>query len=79
MLVPKVIPGSRMVFGNSFADGSSALGNQFFLPVAGDGRVRLAQLNFVATGAPGLFGNKDQLIAEWRRKLSIVAAQGPDE
>jgi WD40 repeat protein len=79
MLAPKAIAGSRIVFGNSETDSGAALGSHFFLPVAGDGRVRLAELNFVATGAPGLFGNKDQLIAEWRRKLAVVAAQGPDE
>ncbi|MDH3266681.1 MAG: hypothetical protein OEM25_06925, partial [Gammaproteobacteria bacterium] len=79
ILAPKAIPGSRLVFGDPATDSSAALGGRFFLPVAGDGRVRLAELNFITTGAPGLFGNKDQLIAEWRRKLAIVAAQSPDE
>jgi WD40 repeat protein len=79
MIAPKAIPGSRIVFGNSAMNSRAALGSRLFLPVAGDGRVRLAELNFVATGAPGLFGNKDQLIAEWRSKLAIVASQGPDE
>jgi WD40 repeat protein len=79
MIAPKAISGSRVVFGNSDTDSSSALGSRFFLPVAGDGRVRLVELSFLETGAPGLFGNKDQLIAEWSRKLAVVAAQGPDE
>jgi len=79
MLAPKAVPGARMVFGDPAADNTSVLGGHFYLPIAGDGRVRLAELNFAATGAPGLFGNKDQLIEEWRRKLAIVAAQSPDE
>ena len=79
MLAPKAVPGARIIFGDPAAESTSALGSHFYLPVAGDGRVRLAKLNFAATGAPGLFGNKDQLIEEWRRKLAIVAAQSPDE
>ena len=79
MLAPKALPGARMVFGNTTADSSAALGSHFYLPVAGDGQVRLVDLSFVATGAPGLFGNKDQLIEEWRHKLAVTAAQSPDE
>ena len=40
---------------------------------------RLAELNFVSPNGPGLFGNKDELLAEWRRKLALVPAQSPDE
>ena len=50
-----------------------------FLPVAADGFPRLAELSFTSARGPGLFGNKDQLLDEWRRKLAVVAAQSPDE
>jgi hypothetical protein len=68
-----------MVFGDPDANDAATSGNRVYLPVAGDGFVRLAELNFLSTGGPGLFGNKDQLIEEWRRKLAIVAPQSPNE
>ena len=79
MLAPKALNGSRMVLGDPNADNATALGNIVYLPVAGDGFVRLAELGFTPARGPGLFGNKDQLLEEWRRKLAIVAAQGTDE
>jgi hypothetical protein len=68
-----------MVFGDPQQDQAAALGNRFFLPVAADGYPRLAELNFTATTGPGLFGTRKELLDEWRRKLAIVTAQGPDE
>ena len=58
---------------------AAALGNRLFLPVAADGYPRLAELSFTAAQGPGLFGNKNQLLDEWRRKLALVAPQRPDE
>jgi WD40 repeat protein len=79
MLAPKALSSARMVFGDAAADNAAALGNRLYIPVAGDGFVRLADLSISAARGPGLFGNKDQLLEEWRRKLAIVAAQSPDE
>jgi WD40 repeat protein len=79
ILAPKALTNARMVFGDPKQDEAAALGNRFFLPVAADGYPRLAELSFTATRGPGLFGNKDELLNEWRRKLAIVTAQGPDE
>jgi WD40 repeat protein len=79
ILAPKALANARMVFGDPRLDEAAALGNGFFLPVAADGYPRLAELSFTAMRGPGLFGNKDQLIDEWRRKLAIVAAQSSDE
>ena len=79
ILIPKALSNKRMVFGDPELDEAAALGNRVFLPVAGDGFARLAELSFTASRGPGLFGNKDQLIDEWRRKLSLVTTQGSDE
>ena len=68
-----------LVFGDPQVDQAAALGNRFFLPVAADGYPRLAELSFSASHTQGLFGNKDQLLEEWRRRLAFVPAQGPDE
>ena len=79
VLVPKALANARMVFGDPQVDQAAALGNRFYLPVAADGYPRLAELNFSAAHAQGLFGNKDKLLDEWQRRLAFVAAQGPDE
>ena len=75
MLAPKALDSARMVFGDP-AIGAAALGNRVYLPVAGDGFVHLAELNFGAVHGPGLFGNKDKLLEEWRRKIGAVSADG---
>jgi WD40 repeat protein len=79
MLAPKALQDTRMVFGNPAKDSAAAHGNRLYLPVAGDGYVRLAELSFTATHSTGLFGNKEQLLEEWRRKLAMVTTQRSDE
>lgn len=71
MLAPKSLDHARMVFGDAATDNAATLGNRLFLPVAGDGVVQLADLRFTNPRGPGLFGNKDQLLAEWRSKLAV--------
>ena len=78
-LAPKSLGAARMVFGDPDTDDATTLGNRVYLPVAGDGFARLAELNFTSARGPRLFGNKDRLLDEWRRKLAIVAPQSPDE
>ena len=67
ILAPRALTNARMVFGDPNQDEAAALGNRFFLPVAADGYPRLAELSFAAARGPGLFGNKDELLDEWRR------------
>ena len=67
---PKVLGSARMIFGESAATGAPT-GQNVYLPVAGNGFVRLAELNFATPQGPGLFGNKDELLEEWRRKLGF--------
>ncbi|MDH3533111.1 MAG: hypothetical protein OEO82_09280, partial [Gammaproteobacteria bacterium] len=71
MLAPRTIDGARMVFGTAADGGAAATASRVYLPIAGDGFVQLAELNFATMQAPGLFGNKDELLAEWRRKLGL--------
>jgi WD40 repeat protein len=79
ILAPKALTNARMVFGDPERDEAAALGNRFFLPVAADGYPRLAELDFTAASGSGLFGNKETLLEEWRRRLALVPAQSPDE
>ena len=41
------------------------------MPGAGDGFVQLNEVNFETLQGSALFGNKDALLAEWRRKLGF--------
>ena len=47
------------------------VGSYLFLPVFGDGGVHLAQMRFDDSEGNGLFGNRENLLAEWRARLSI--------
>jgi WD40 repeat protein len=76
IVAPKALNATRMVFGDPAVDDRPALGNRLFLPVAGDGFAYLAELSFDVQKGPGLFGNKEQLLEHWRRRLAINGA-GP--
>ncbi len=79
VFVPKVLNGANIVFGSPGARDNGA-GNAFFLPVAREGSPHLAHIRFGDTKGAGLFGNKDRLIEEWRRRLAIRddGADAPD-
>ena len=79
ILVPKALAGSRIVFGDAQQDEAAALGNRFYLPVAGNGYPRLAELSFTSSEVPGLFGKRADLLDEWSRRLAFVATQSADE
>jgi hypothetical protein len=79
ILAPSALDGARVVFGDPGANSAAALGGRLFLPVAAEGYARLAELSFSASQGAGLFGNKDQLLEEWRRKLAFVTTQSSDE
>ena len=80
-LAPPALKSARMVFGAGAGDRSATWGNRVFLPVAGDGFASLAELHLGTDKGPGLFGNKGELLAEWRNRLglALVSTQGTDE
>ena len=69
VLAPRPIHGSRMIFGDSNNQMANPLGNRVLIPVSSDGFVELTELRFDASGGAALFGNKDELLAEWRLRL----------
>jgi hypothetical protein len=71
ILAPHVPDRTRIVFGQSGTDQKSGPGNRLYLPVVGSGFVHLTQLSFVGAKGPGLFGNKEQLLGEWRERLGL--------
>jgi len=70
ILGPKAVNGARMVFG-PYINAAAATGSRLYVPVAGDTFVRLVELNFGGDKGPSLFGNKQQLLEEWHRRLGI--------
>ena len=72
VMVPGVLSGSGIVFGSPDS-ASSANAGAFFLPVARDGSIELALVQFESAEGPGLFGNKESLLNEWRSRLAMVS------
>ena len=62
---PKPLNGARIVFGPSGSDTA----NRAYLPAAGNGFIELVELGFPGSSNPGLFGNREELLAEWRQRL----------
>lgn len=58
--------------GSIVVNTSTSAGNEIQLPVNRAGAVTLAQLRFDSSETPALFGNRDELIEEWRRKLGMA-------
>ena len=77
MLAPKAIDGARMVFGDPAGSAAATLGARVYVPIAGDNFLQLAELNFATMQTPGLFGNKDALLEEWRGKLGLDSPGEP--
>ena len=78
LFAPKALPGARLVFGVAAnAVTGNAVGSHLYLPVASDDGFRLAQMRFDDSEGTGLFGNRENLLAEWQARLSIpvVAAE----
>ena len=71
VFAPRSIAGASLVFGDMDSNQFAATGTRAYLPVAGPGYVQLAELNFDANRGPALFGNREELLAEWRRRLGL--------
>ena len=81
VLVPKPLAQARIVFGAAREDAALLWGSRLFLAVPGDGALRLEEIDFGAASATGLFGNREQLLEEWRDRLglAVVSPQRSDE
>jgi hypothetical protein len=76
---PKALAGSKMVFDQRMvAEVGDPFGDRVMLLTREAGFPEVAELRFSHTAGPALFGNKDKLLAEWRRKLGLESvAQNP--
>ena len=67
------IIGPRPAHGGSIiVSSATSAGNEIQLPVNRAGTVTLAKLRFDSSEKPALFGNRDELIEEWRDKLGMA-------
>jgi len=58
--------------GGIIVSAATSAGNEIRLPVIRAGSARLEKLRFDASETPALFGNRDELIEEWRDKLGMA-------
>ncbi len=65
VLSPKPLNGAGIVFGPPGSDTA----NRAYLPAARDGFVEMVELAFPGTSQPGLFGNREALLDDWRQRL----------
>ncbi len=73
-LVPRPLRSARIVFASG-VDRENLVGAKFYLPVASDGALRLREFVFSSNEPPTLFGNKDELIADWRLRLALSESE----
>jgi len=62
---PKPLNGAQIVFGPAGSDTA----NRSYLPTARNDFVELVELAFPGSARPGLFGDRGELLAEWRARL----------
>ena len=72
--VPRSLNGAGIVHGNGVAPLSA--GRRMYLPVARNGYVEFVELSSKGSGAAALFGNKQELLQEWRDRVSAPPREG---
>lgn len=68
LFVPRPLHGAGIVHG-PVADGR---GHLMYLPVASGGYFELIKLDFSGLGSAGLFGSRQELLSEWRSRVSAT-------
>ncbi|MEO1202607.1 MAG: proprotein convertase P-domain-containing protein, partial [Pseudomonadota bacterium] len=74
ILVPRPLANARIVY-----DAATPSGQTLYLPIAGDGLVTLAPQRFDDGESQGLFGKRQDLLAEWGRRLDVPIFPASEE
>jgi hypothetical protein len=74
LFVPRALNGAGIVHGNGAAPRSS--NRRMYLPVASNGYIEFVELSVNRSGAAALFGNKQELLQEWRDRISAIPREG---
>ena len=78
LFVPKSLNGAGIVRGDGTPE--SQVGRRMFLPAAGNGFIDFVELSFGGSSVTGIFGSRDELLAEWRRRIIATPLEesGPE-
>ncbi len=74
LFVPRTLNGAGIVRGDGTP--GSSVAHRMYLPVAKNGYVEIFELAFGGSSSTGLFGNKDELFAEWRERIIASSLEG---
>ncbi len=74
LFVPRALNGAGIVQGNGASSPGGKL--RMYLPVASNGYIELVELSINRSGAAALFGNKQELLQEWRDRISAIPREG---
>jgi WD40 repeat protein len=74
LFVPRTLSGAGIVRGDGTP--GSRVSQRMYLPIARNSYIEIAELGFGGTAATGLFGNKDELLNEWRERIIASPLEG---
>jgi WD40 repeat protein len=74
LFVPRPLNGAGIVHGNGSPD--SGAGHRMYLPVARNDYIELLELSLSGSTSTGLFGNKDDLLKDWRDRINAAPLEG---
>jgi len=74
LFAPRTLNGAGIVRGNGGPESRTA--HRMYLPVARNGFVEFVELSFGVSSSTGLFGNKDELLEEWRSRVTASPLEG---
>ena len=74
VLMPPPLKGAGLVRGNGTDSTQSR--QAIFLPVANNGYLQLREVEFRGSSGVSLFGNRADLLQEWRARLSVIPPEG---
>ena len=74
LFVPRPLRGAGIVHGNGMSPSNS--GRRMYLPVARDGYIELVELSINGSGTAALFGNRQELLQEWRDRINATPREG---
>ncbi len=74
LLVPAPVRGAGIVHGNGSP--ATLAGRKLYLPVASDGYIKFAELDFKGSATSGLFGSQKRLLQEWGARVNAIPLEG---
>jgi len=67
LFVPRTLSGAGLVRGDGTPE--SLVSHRMYLPIARNSYIEIVELGFRGTTSTGLFGNKDELLKDWRARI----------